>query len=183
MKLHIVLLGMLVGLSMAQLAQAENVYKWVDKDGKVHFGDRPTSEEAQELTVTDKSAPISSPSSDDTDAEYADNDEATSGASLMTDSGVKKSSAPFAAKQLLGRWQDDMLNDAFDTYAPDGSYSRDANLFGSKLTLKGSWKLIGNELQVQIKTKSISLPNGQSKTEADVRLNKSQLIKIGRAHV
>ncbi|MCL2918028.1 DUF4124 domain-containing protein [Shewanella litorisediminis] len=41
MKLHITPLGMLVGLSLVQPALADNVYKWVDKDGKVHFGDPP----------------------------------------------------------------------------------------------------------------------------------------------
>ncbi|QYJ76068.1 DUF4124 domain-containing protein [Shewanella sp. FJAT-52076] len=183
MKLHMTLLGILVGLSLVQPAQADNVYRWVDKDGKVHFGDRPPSEAAEELRVTDKSAPISPSSHYDGEDEDADINEATPDTRLTADSGAKRSPATFSAKQLLGRWQDDMLNDAFDTYAADGSYTRDANLFGSKLTLKGSWKLVGNELQVQIKTKSMTLPNGQSKTEADVRLNKSQLISISAAEM
>jgi len=34
-----------VALAFAAGAQAQTVYKWVDKDGKVHFGDAPPSDQ------------------------------------------------------------------------------------------------------------------------------------------
>lgn len=37
MKLHITLHELLLGLVFAPSLAAEEIYKWVDKDGKVHF--------------------------------------------------------------------------------------------------------------------------------------------------
>ena len=45
------------------LANAE-VYKWVDADGRVHYGDRPDTERAQEIDI--KAAPAPSRNADDT---------------------------------------------------------------------------------------------------------------------
>src|SRR5687768_6800087 len=36
---------------LATAAQAAEVYKWTDKDGRVHYGDRPKSMEAQEVEL------------------------------------------------------------------------------------------------------------------------------------
>ena len=38
-------LALCVALAFAAGAQAQTVYKWVDKDGKVHFGDAPPSDQ------------------------------------------------------------------------------------------------------------------------------------------
>ena len=40
MKLQIALQGLLLGLVFVPSLAAEEIYKWVDKDGKVHFGVR-----------------------------------------------------------------------------------------------------------------------------------------------
>jgi exonuclease V gamma subunit len=36
---------------LATAAQAAEVYKWTDKDGRVHYGDRPKSQTAQEVEL------------------------------------------------------------------------------------------------------------------------------------
>jgi len=33
------------------------VYKWVDKDGKTHYGDRPSSSQAKEIKIQEPSSP------------------------------------------------------------------------------------------------------------------------------
>ena len=38
-------------------ASAKQVYKWVDKDGKVHYSDRPQDESAQAIEIKDKITP------------------------------------------------------------------------------------------------------------------------------
>ncbi len=40
---------LLLGLLAAGLVQAQSTYRWVDQDGKVHYGDRPPSKNAREL--------------------------------------------------------------------------------------------------------------------------------------
>lgn len=37
------------GLCSAALAQEPSIYRWVDADGHVHFGDRPPSVEAEKM--------------------------------------------------------------------------------------------------------------------------------------
>ena len=38
-------------------AAAAKVYKWVDENGDVHFGDRPTANDAQELNIKSRPPP------------------------------------------------------------------------------------------------------------------------------
>lgn len=40
---------LLLGLCLALGAQAQSVYKWVDKDGRVHFSDRPPPPDARKV--------------------------------------------------------------------------------------------------------------------------------------
>jgi hypothetical protein len=45
---------LITALTVAALsfaAQAAEVYKWKDKDGRVHYGDRPKAEQAQEVEI------------------------------------------------------------------------------------------------------------------------------------
>ncbi len=42
---------MALSLGVASDAAAAKVYKWVDQDGNVHFGDRPSNDEAQEMEI------------------------------------------------------------------------------------------------------------------------------------
>ncbi len=44
-------------LGIATGALADKVYKWVDQDGNVHFGDQPSSDTAQELEIRSKASP------------------------------------------------------------------------------------------------------------------------------
>lgn len=47
---------LLMSLAGFQTGNAEQVYKWIDDDGKVHFGDKPpVKENAEQLTI--KAAP------------------------------------------------------------------------------------------------------------------------------
>lgn len=47
---------LLLLLCISAAAYAE-VYKWVDKNGKVHYGDRPTSSQATEIKIKPPSSP------------------------------------------------------------------------------------------------------------------------------
>lgn len=50
--------ALLLGLLLAGgLAQAQSTYRWVDQDGKVHYGDRPPATSARELQERKYSAP------------------------------------------------------------------------------------------------------------------------------
>ena len=42
---------MMLTVSFAGLAFASDIFKWADKDGNVHYGDRPTSETIEEPLV------------------------------------------------------------------------------------------------------------------------------------
>ncbi len=46
---------------LAGPAMATGVYRWVDDDGRVHFGDRPPSEGAQPVTVTPRASDAPAP--------------------------------------------------------------------------------------------------------------------------
>lgn len=49
------LIGILL-LLVTSLAEA-GIYKWVDEQGRVHYGDKPTSTTADEINVKDQPAP------------------------------------------------------------------------------------------------------------------------------
>ena len=55
------------GLASAFLAQAQTVYRWVDKDGKVHFSDSPPPADAKDATQRR----VGGGSADDTQLPYA----------------------------------------------------------------------------------------------------------------
>ena len=42
-----------LGLICSGSASAENIYRWVDKKGKVHFSDRPTDKEARPVSIVE----------------------------------------------------------------------------------------------------------------------------------
>ena len=46
----------LAGLTMAFVASAQEIYRWVDKDGVVHFSDQPGSADAVLITVIEPNA-------------------------------------------------------------------------------------------------------------------------------
>ncbi len=58
-RLRAVTLGITV-FTLAQAVLAAGVYRWVDEQGKVHYGDRPPSE-ANSTSVEVEAAPIPSP--------------------------------------------------------------------------------------------------------------------------
>lgn len=64
------ILRVLIIVSLAGPAAGAGVYKWVDEQGRVHFGDRPQSETAKEMQI--KIDPRSSPPAA-TEAERARN--------------------------------------------------------------------------------------------------------------
>lgn len=49
-------------LLTTSLAEA-GIYKWVDEQGRVHYGDKPASASADELTIKDQPAPVQSEAS------------------------------------------------------------------------------------------------------------------------
>lgn len=53
MKFCITLICSLLLCSSISLAQTE-IYRWVDTDGNVHYGDRPGNENAERLAITSK---------------------------------------------------------------------------------------------------------------------------------
>jgi len=55
-------LSCLLGATLCVSAPAEAVYKWVDEDGKVHYGDRPGGAESTRIKLPD-SLPVESPAS------------------------------------------------------------------------------------------------------------------------
>lgn len=60
MKLSLLLLALLA----AGLVQAQTTYRWVDQDGKVHFGDRPPPKAAREVKERQYAVPEGSRSMD-----------------------------------------------------------------------------------------------------------------------
>jgi hypothetical protein len=47
-RLIISMLGLLLG---STLVSGGSIYKWVDSEGQVHYGDRPGTREAEEITI------------------------------------------------------------------------------------------------------------------------------------
>ncbi|MDH3451147.1 MAG: DUF4124 domain-containing protein [Gammaproteobacteria bacterium] len=62
-RLYLVLPALLLLLTIAGSVSAAKVYKWVDEDGNVHFGDRPANDDAQELEIRNRepAAPAAQP--------------------------------------------------------------------------------------------------------------------------
>jgi hypothetical protein len=49
--------GLVVAACLVGAAQAGKVYRWVDEAGKVHFGDRPLANDAEQVELRRQSAP------------------------------------------------------------------------------------------------------------------------------
>ena len=54
MKQSIMTAAVLLILGMTQAAFANDIYKWTDKDGNVHFGDRPEGFDIERLEIESK---------------------------------------------------------------------------------------------------------------------------------
>jgi glutaredoxin len=59
----------MVLLLVLQPAQADDLYRWVDKNGKVHYGDTPPDEDAEQLNLKAFGSPAAS-SVDDSSLPY-----------------------------------------------------------------------------------------------------------------
>lgn len=51
MRNHAIAIGLVLALLGAVAVQATEIYKWVDEEGNVHFGDRHEGEEVERLTI------------------------------------------------------------------------------------------------------------------------------------
>src|SRR5256885_4574925 len=67
MKRLIIGVALLAAVLLPATSLAQTVYRWVDKDGKVHFSDAPPQEEAKDL----KQQRVGSGGSDDVPLPYA----------------------------------------------------------------------------------------------------------------
>src|SRR5579863_3802872 len=96
----------------AAAAQADApIYKWVDAQGKVHYGPAPQSDAAQQLNTVNKGAAIGSSTSAAPAASTAPAD-----ANALTQPGPNDSAACKAAKDTLAKY-----------LAADYLYTLDAN--------------------------------------------------------
>ncbi|MCH4293080.1 DUF4124 domain-containing protein [Shewanella sp. 3B26] len=153
MRLEITLLGLILGLSLAQPALAENVYKWVDKDGKVHFGDRPQSDTAEEVKPKK--------------GKNADNEEVST---LSNKVKVSKS-------QIIGRWTDNSDIDVDEYFGGDGSYMGSTSINGVKVEMHGNWTLNGNQLLIKLHSTTPS-DYGKRKTSTEVKVYDRRIAAI-----
>lgn len=135
---------------MPSVAEANTIYKWVDKDGKVHFSDRPV-EGAKKISGDDEP---------EADAE------------------TESSSGPFQRNQVIGRWQDEILEDIHETFTTNGDYIRAGEAMGMKTRITGTWKLLGDMLIIQVNAKTMTMPNGQQKTESKSDVRRRKLISF-----
>ncbi len=56
------ILLVLAGLTLSLAAQPQEIYRWVDKDGQVHYSDQPGAANAQRVILADPNAYESEPS-------------------------------------------------------------------------------------------------------------------------
>jgi len=88
----IIILGVALILGMAGAQAQQKVYKWVDEDGVVHFGDQPPDESVTTETITTAPAPTPPPTSTQTGQSRAADD------SMSTNSSSQlKAEAPAPA--------------------------------------------------------------------------------------
>lgn len=52
----------LAGLALSLVAQPQEIYRWIDKDGQVHYSDQPGAPNAQRVILADPNAYESEPS-------------------------------------------------------------------------------------------------------------------------
>ena len=51
MNRHILAIAMTLMLAVSGVAVASDIYKWVDEDGNVHYGDKPVSNESERVAI------------------------------------------------------------------------------------------------------------------------------------
>lgn len=51
MRYQVIAVGLMLALMSAGAALASDIYKWVDDDGNVHYGDRPAGEPVERLAI------------------------------------------------------------------------------------------------------------------------------------
>ena len=51
MNRHILAIAMTLTLAVSGVAVASDIYKWVDEDGNVHYGDKPVSNESERVAI------------------------------------------------------------------------------------------------------------------------------------
>lgn len=54
MKTQIIAVTAILALAAGGAAFAGDIYKWVDKDGNVHYGDKPTGESSERMDIQSK---------------------------------------------------------------------------------------------------------------------------------
>ena len=54
MKIQLITAATLLAFSLSGPAVASDIYKWVDKDGNVHYGDKPVGEQSERLAIASK---------------------------------------------------------------------------------------------------------------------------------
>jgi hypothetical protein len=68
---------LVVGLGLGEGTAVAEVYKWVDEQGQVHYGDRPEAQDAEKMTIrTNETTKPREIKSDDKDAAEQAEDEA-----------------------------------------------------------------------------------------------------------
>ncbi|MBT1444349.1 DUF4124 domain-containing protein [Shewanella sp. JM162201] len=179
------LLASLLTLLPSAAATAENIYKWVDKDGKVHFGDKPETQHAPEqLKLSDKGLPTEAVVVDYNSGPNPDGVAANSADDTSGDNPARAGDTPvFDRKLLLGRWRVTDFNDLYEEFKPDGSYSRYGKLLGNTLTIKGSWRLAGNILHIQVVSETAQLPSGETKTQYKTSSRQRTLLSVNRHEI
>ena len=51
MNRHILAIAMTLTLAVSGVAVASDIYKWVDEDGNMHYGDKPVSNESERVAI------------------------------------------------------------------------------------------------------------------------------------
>nr|WP_250885721.1 DUF4124 domain-containing protein [Shewanella jiangmenensis] len=137
---------------------AEEIYKWVDKDGKVHFGDRP-GDNAEAVK------PKNSIKAD------ADADEPSFSRKFTPEKS-----------QILGRWTDSSDIDVDEYFGGDGSYMGTTSIIGVKVEMHGRWTLNGNRLVITLH-RTVSSGYGKSKTSTESKVDDRKIIYISSSKI
>ena len=53
-KIQLISAAAVLALSLSGPAVASDIYKWVDEDGNVHYGDKPVGEQSERLAIASK---------------------------------------------------------------------------------------------------------------------------------
>jgi hypothetical protein len=104
----------LAGLAMASAASAQEIYRWVDKDGIVHYADQPGSDKAELVNVIEPNA-----------YESADATPADTGGSQDDSAGDDSDSAPYSSLAIVSPEPDQVF------FGADAVVSIQADLSGT----------------------------------------------------